>query len=222
MPRSGIKRFIFAAANILRINRSATAAIAIFNARPFGPASVRSMRLGFTRRLLVIVGLGVLVAGCGTAFDRRPGPACPPILVLKDAGTLTRYKPGPGQDVTDVIFRSQVVNFQGACDFDKDRNEVKISLKLFFELTRGPANKDRKAKFQYFAAIPHFYPAVQGRNVFSMEAKFADRDTRVGVEDEIEMVIPLNPKEPIDKYAVYLGFQLTRDELKNNRRAIKF
>ena len=130
------------------------------------------------KRLTALAALALFCAGCSNPFDRTPVPPCPPIFVLKDAGSLTKYKPGAGQDIIDVLYSGKVINFQGTCDFNKERTEVEIKLELYFELMRGPANRDRKAAFKYFIAIPHFHPAPQGKNVFSLEAAFEDRATR--------------------------------------------
>ena len=174
------------------------------------------------RWLWVVVALALISAGCGSLFDTKPPPKCPPIFILKDAGSLTRYRAGTGRDITDVLFQGKIVDFRGVCDYNKERTKVEIDLNLAFELSRGPANRDRQAAFQYFIAIPHFHPAPQGRNTFSITAKFAGQLTRVRTNDEIQMVIPLDPKVRRDEYAVYIGLQLTRQELRDNRRVTKF
>jgi hypothetical protein len=180
------------------------------------------MRANLSKRLLIVVAVALFAAGCGSVFDRRPPPPCPPIFILKDAGSLTRYKPGTSRDITDALFQGKIIDFQGVCDYNKERTKVDIKVELAFELSRGPANRDRKAAFQYFVAIPHFHPAPQGRNIFSIVAEFAEREQRVITNDDIQMVIPLDPKLRPDAYPIYLGFQLTRQELEDNRRVTKF
>ena len=180
------------------------------------------MMARLSRRFLIVVALAQLSAGCSSLFDNRPPPKCPPIFILKDAGSLTRYKPGTGTDIIDVLFRGKFIDFQGICDYNKERTEVKIDLNVAFELSRGPANRDRKAAFQYFVAIPRFHPAPQGRNTFSIVAEFTGRASRLRTNDNIQMVIPLDSKVRHDEYAIYLGFQLTPQELKDNRRVTKF
>ena len=180
------------------------------------------MKVTLPRRFLIVVAVALLSAGCGTVFDRTPPPRCPPILILKDAGTLTRYKPGYGKDITDVLFQGEIIDFKAICVYNKKRTEVELDINLAFELSRGPANRDRKAAFQYFVAIPRFHPKPQGRNKFSIQAEFAGQATRLRTNDEIQLIIPLDPKVPHDEYAIYIGFQLTRQELKDNRRITKF
>ena len=181
------------------------------------------MKVIFSKRLLTVVALALFSAGCSSSiFDRRPPPSCPPIFILKDAGSLTRYKSGTSKDITDVLFQGKLIDFRGLCEYNFERTEVKIDLNLAFDLSRGPANRDRKAAFQYFVAIPRFHPAPQGRNTFSINAEFPGQASRLRINDDIQIVIPLDPKVSRGDYAIYLGFQLTRQELKDNRRVTKF
>ena len=171
---------------------------------------------------LVAATAGLTGAGCDSFLNRKPPPPCPPVYILKDAGSLTRYKPGAGRDIIDVLFRGQIVDFKGVCDYNKERTKVTIELGIAFELLRGPANRDRKATFGYIVAIPHFYPAPQGRNIFSLKVQFAERDSRVTAADNVQITIPLDPKKALDEYGVYLGFQLTRQEVEDNRKVTKY
>ena len=131
---------------------------------------------------------------------------------------MTRYKAGNTKDITDVLFQAKIVDFRGSCAYNRNRTEVEIELNVAFEVARGQANRDRKVAFQYFVAIPYFHPAPQGRNVFSIATQFVGAATRFRINDIIQMDIPLKPKTSRDEYAVYLGLQLTLDELKENRQ----
>jgi hypothetical protein len=164
--------------------------------------------------------LALLAGGCETlGFTKKePIPPCPPVFVLQDTGTLTRYKPGSGRDITDVEFQAQLVDFRGICDYNKGRTRVDITLDVVFSLTRGPAIRDRKASFAYFVAIPHFHPAPQGKNTFPLSATFVENDSRRRVTDQVRLQIPLTSTQRLDDYTIYMGFQLTPEELQENQR----
>lgn len=166
---------------------------------------------------MAAVALALSAAGCEFL---NPGvqPPCPPVVVLKDAASLVRYRPGPGRDVTDVLFRADLVDFRGLCKYNRKRTEVDIDLSVVFDVRRGPANTTRKATFDYFVAIPYFYPAPQGKQVFPISVSFKGNRTRLRYRDRVDLVIPLDPKRLRDKYTVYLGFQLTPEEVEANRR----
>ena len=109
--------------------------------------------------LLVLVGLSV--ASCGVLGEKKVYP-CPKLYVLADAGSLVRFKPGPGRDITDILFEGRVADFTGTCEYDGKKG-VDIDLQVLLELRRGPASNDRAISFEYFVAIPAFRPQPEGK-----------------------------------------------------------
>jgi len=172
------------------------------------------------RRNKLIRGCVVLVAlalaGC-SMFDKTPPPPCPPISILADAGKLVRYKPGPGRDITDVLFEAEIADFRGSCVYRDKGTKVSIDLAVMIGLKRGPANRDHKADFEYFVAIPKFHPAPQGKRVLPIRAEFTRNRSRVRVTDTLELEIPIAKGAKGADYPVYIGFQLSPDELRENR-----
>jgi hypothetical protein len=166
----------------------------------------------------VLAASALVLSGCSVFERSGPPPPCPPVLLLKDTQNLTSYKPGVGRDITDVLHRVQLVDFKGFCEYDRERTKIDITLSLIFDVERGPANQDRKATFDYFAAIPKFHPAPEGKKVLSLTAEFKGNQTRLRVIDEIKMQIPLTARATLKDYAIYLGLQLSRDDLKEIRR----
>ena len=172
------------------------------------------------RGIVAVLLLASLAGGCESLGlgTKKPVPPCPPVLVLKNAESLTHYGPGPGRDITDVDFRSRIVDFRGTCDYNDKRTQVDIALNVMFDVRRGPANRGGKAAFDYFVAIPKFYPAPQGKKTFPLSVAFVGNDTRRQVTDQVHLKIPLAAKARLDDYAIYLGFQLTPEQLRENKR----
>ena len=150
------------------------------------------MTASMYKRLPVVLVLVLFSAGCGLFTGKKLPPPCPPTFILKDAGAMTRYKPGGGKDITDVLFQAKILDFRGMCDYSRDRKEVDIELELTFEMLRGPANRDRKVAFDYFVAIPHFHPKPQGKSTLAIAAEFPGTGTRFRTKDKVELVIPLD------------------------------
>ena len=173
-------------------------------------------------RCAIVAGLALIISGCGVFKERRPPPTCPPIFILKDVGKLKRYKSGTARDVTDVLFLARMTDFRGVCDYNSKRTEVEIDLKIALEIRRGPANIDRKVSFEYFVAIPQFHPKPQGKKILKIGEKFSERSAILRKNDQLSLAIPLSPKKPIDTYSIYLGFHLSKEELRENRLATKF
>jgi len=172
--------------------------------------------------------LGLMLAGCGLASDINPWakkyglPACPKIQLLKDTDTITAYRKGPGRDITDIRFEADLKGFTGECEYIGEKgvySAVKVTLKVGFDISRGPAETRRTTSVSYFVAIPEFYPKPAGRNVFTAKVTFPEnRNTMRIVDEEVEILIPLTKTRKGPGSKVYIGFQLTPDQLAFNRQ----
>ena len=172
-------------------------------------------RRAYTVRGCAVLAM-LLVAGC-SVFKKEVPPPCPRVSVLSDAGKLVRYREGPGRDITDVLFEAGIVNFVGNCAYRDKNTRVTIELSVVFDLTRGPANRDRKAGFEYFIAIPRFHPAPEGKRRLPIRVEFPGNRTRSRVTDVLEVEIPIAKGSKGTDYPVFIGFQLSAGELREIR-----
>ncbi len=179
-------------------------------------------------KLAVLTGLGLVLAGCGSAQDinpwakKYPVPACPKIQLLKDTDTITVYRSGPGRDITDIRYEADLKGFAGECEYIGEKgvySAVKVTLKVGVEISRGPAEKSQLVGVSYFVAIPEFYPKPEGRQVFTAKVKFPEnRNTMRILDEEVELSIPLNKTRKGPGTKVYIGFPLTPEQLEFNRQ----
>jgi hypothetical protein len=165
--------------------------------------------------LAVVLVLAVALSACGISQRDKQTGACPRFLILGGANELTRFKPGPRRDQTDVAFRATVADFNGTCEYDK--NTVRVKLYVVFDILRGPAPGTREAEFDYFVALPQFHPAPEGKRVFPVKARFERDLPRLAYRDGVDLAIPIKDNELGADYEVYLGFQLDSEEIEYNR-----
>ena len=183
-------------------------------------------------RILPVVGLLALLLGAcefnmpsmpnlNPFASKVPPPACPRVAVLKDADRITRFAPGPGRDLTDILLNAEIVSFVGDCEYEGDApnfTSVKVSIRVGIEMTRGPANRNRDVNLKYFVRIPQFYPSPSGNAVMTVKTRFpANRDTIRYGDQPVDVEIPLHAGKTGQDYQVFLGFVLTPAELKYNR-----
>lgn len=171
------------------------------------------------RLLFFVLAAPLVLSGCDSwsRIKGRTPPPCPPVYIMADAAKITKYRPGSGRDLTDVEMEGEIVAFKGDCVYDDKGGEV--SLQLAFELRRGPAASGRTLDVTYFVAVPKFYPAPGAKGVFTFPVTFPDTVDRIRVtDDEVSMRLPVRDKELIDNYEIFLGFQLTPEEMEDNRR----
>ena len=122
-------------------------------------------------------------------------PQCPRVSVLEGAERITKFKAGPGRDITDIEFEAEILSFFGECEFERGSDGitgVSVTFKVALEATRGPANLNRRSTLEYFVRIPQFYPLPRGSSVFAVRVDFPGNKESVGVVDrDVVLSIPL-------------------------------
>ena len=161
---------------------------------------------------------GLVLSGCGLIEPEKAPPACPEIIVLKEAEEMTRFQ-GQGRDLTDVTFEASINNFANVCVLDEETNNLSNQVVVRFELTQGPAS-DGAAKFNYFVAVATHDRKILSRESFDLVAPFEGNRTSVALVDNIFPTIPLRNGKTGDDYIIFIGFELTRSELYYNRTKI--
>ncbi|MCB2108672.1 MAG: hypothetical protein KDE14_13275 [Rhodobacteraceae bacterium] len=145
-------------------------------------------------------------------------PPCPAVRVDSSTANLVKFRDGDGRTPGDVAYEIQMIGYGGECDFRDDG--VNVSMDLDFIVSGGPATSGGRAEAYYFVAIPQYYPQPTGKKVFRLRTDVprqpGGRETFS--ESGIDIFIPLKPNEPAAAYDIYVGFQLTGDQLEFNRQ----
>ncbi len=167
-------------------------------------------------RISVVV-LGLVLAGC-TVFDSGPQLPCPRVVVLSEAAEMVEFRPGPGRDLTDVLYEGEIIGMSATCDYDDD-GYVDSDVLLAIRLARGPAAEGNIGRFTYFVAITDPNNKIIAKQVFPVEVEYPGFGPRVVVEEEIRQRIYYAPNPDAGFYRVFIGFQLTQDQLIYLRRS---
>jgi hypothetical protein len=168
------------------------------------------------KNLATCAALGISLAGASCSmFDNTPQHPCPQAGVPRDAATLTRFQPGPGRDLTDVIFDARVQDVKLSCSYDS--KGANVDLLVMLRVDRGPASQERSATVPYFVAVTDPQHNVLAKQVFTKTLAFPPNVSRVADSDETEELIPLPKGKSAQRYGIVVGMQLTPDELKYNR-----
>lgn len=173
--------------------------------------SLRSGPLRVLNRLaLGLAGLALL-ACCAGEPETRP---CPRAVVLNDAARQVKFN-GQGRDLTDVLFEASIRTGNLVCEYDE--NVLDVDLEVQVVASRGPANSDRLANITYFVAVSQTDQTVLAREEFDITIPFPGNRTRVSGLEEIGQVITLPAGLDGGDYVIYVGLELSRDELEYNR-----
>ena len=86
-------------------------------------------------------------------------------------------------------------------------------------MRRGAGNKSQQANFKYFVSILNDNGKVLQKQAFPYSAKFSKKRSWVENSDyPVKVSIPLRFEKTGENFKVYVGFQLSKEELEFNRK----
>lgn len=180
---------------------------------------VRARTSSAWRRFVPLVAAAAVLVALGACTSReeknRQQGFCPKGFTVGDAASLTRFKPGPGRDPTDVQFRAQVVKVESSCDFDK--SGVDIATKVTIGVLEGPAAINRRANVGYFVAIIDPSRKVVARQEFAADFTFEGNHNRLASVEELSERLPGVNTTNAQDYQIAVGLLVSPDELQYNR-----
>lgn len=178
---------------------------------------------------LVLFLLAGGLAGC-SAFeyvtDKISEPIvlrCPDYMVIADAANLVRFRDGPGRDLTDVDFETEIIRVQLACTSNINKRTrvgtLDVDVSVTFRAERGPANRSREGRFQYFISLVDHNRNILDRKAIGINVGFPGNKTRLLLRsDPVLLEIPITPKRASRSFRIFAGLILSREELEFNRR----
>lgn len=175
-----------------------------------------------------LFGLPFLLSSCdslGSMTESGAPPPCPPVSSLGEAARITRFVDGPGRDLIDIDFTGRLMKLSGKCFYewngDTGGGVVRVEIKPEFKIERGAANRTRTAEFSYFVSIMDDHGNVLSKQNFPYTAKYWKNKTIVkDVDKPVELSIPFTSGQDGQDFNIYVGFQLTAEELDYNRGKI--
>jgi hypothetical protein len=169
-------------------------------------------------RFAAVLAAPLLLAACA---EEKP-LACPEVYVLGDAMEAVHFN-GPGRDLIDVTWGGRIVDVRGTCEYEihKQTGHAILSMEVSVgvEAERGPADTERRAAFQYFVSVVDQQKNILKKQTFDLIVPFEGNRTRLTVYDQpVVLDIPLKPEQGARHFEVFVGFQLSRDQLEFNRK----
>lgn len=168
---------------------------------------------------LSVLFLGAMCAASGCAPGKDEfAPACPQAALLPQAGDVVRYRANSsGQDLTDLAFRGRVMKVDGKCESGPNANTVDATVTVTMQLNRGPALPTRNAQVTYFVAVARG-DQILDKHVYVNRVTFPPNLDQIWLEsDPVFMRLPVTPSVSGAAYTVWVGFQLTPQDMAANR-----
>ncbi|GAA0607368.1 hypothetical protein GCM10009416_50400 [Craurococcus roseus] len=172
-------------------------------------------------RLVLAAALaGLVPAACGG--DRGPAlpVACPRPGILSDGADLTRWRPGPVQDLTTLVFDARLTGLNGSCRPGRRDRSLEVTLTPSFVVERGPAGGDaRVAELPWFVAVVGPGDEILQRQSFVERLAFNRGETRAtGAAEPVRLSLPVGEERRATDYRILVSFELTPEDVAVNRR----
>jgi hypothetical protein len=174
----------------------------------------------WAERAALIATLLPLLSGCGPARNQF-APPCPHPAFLGDAANIDLFDPasqGARHDVTDLVLHGRLVGLQGSCKPGSSKGQLAATVVMSVELSRGPAMRGRDADVSVFLAITEG-GAILDKHIYPLHVTFPPNIDRLVLNSsEQSVTLPVTATKSGAAYTIIAGFQLTPDELEQNRR----
>jgi hypothetical protein len=142
------------------------------------------------------------------------------VSILADAAKLTRFRPGPGRDVTDVVLQARLTDYHGGCHYNKDDHTMTIELQVGMDLERGPAMAEGRQQLSYFIAVPTYFPFEGAKKTLPVIVEFPKGRQLLHISDrDVEISFPVRNIKELERYEVFVGLQMDEAELNFNRQS---
>jgi hypothetical protein len=177
-----------------------------------------AVRSGWMPRVAV-VGVALLgLSGCRIFVKEEP-PPCPRVSVLEDASKLVRFRSG-SHDAKDIELAAEIVKYRGACYYDNDEKTMKVALTVGIDAFPGPVTAEGPQQAEYFVAIPAFSGNADGKKILPVTLNVSPKEPK-GIhftDGEVSLTFPVKDIKKLEAYEIFVGFQLTQDQLDYNRK----
>ncbi len=175
------------------------------------PATFGSVRLFARYGFLSLMAVAIL-AGCSGAEQIV---RCPSIRVPEDTGTLTRFIDGSDGDITDVIMEARFTEARGICSVDDELVEIEALIDV--GVREGPASTSTTGSLSIFVAVTDKDRNILQRRSLPVTIDFSGNRSTVLHRERLVIEIPKTEDQRGDRFVIFAGFELTKDELRFNR-----
>ena len=152
------------------------------------------------------------LTGCAALFGEDVQPPCPQAVTVADAQNMTAHRPGPGRDLTDVVVDGSIIRVSTGCEYE-DLGRVDATVGIDLELSLGPAAQGGAGQWQYFVMVTNPDLEFVAKRVFTVDLQFEQAVFRTRIREAVTTAFDYAPWPDASKFRIFVGFQLTRDQL---------
>lgn len=192
--------------------------------------SLKSLHQSALKSLLFPLGATFFLWGCAAKDAYDFPPACPKVTILNSASDSYTFSNNE-DDLAHLVTKASILGVEGNCIDDpanasnkekKKRNKtytdkIDTTISVVIQVARGPAAQERRYQIPYFITMIQNGKIVDKKHYVAV-AQFPDNIDQVTLKsDKILLKIPATSDRRPDGYELFIGFQLSPEQLTFNR-----
>lgn len=164
---------------------------------------------------------------------------CPGLAVLRDAATITKFRPGGGRSEADIVYQGEITDARITCVHDLRKPKktgnfmtdmlsratpppqggtMKMEITVIMRAINGPAARPGPLTLAYFVSVTDAEKNILNKGDFKVAVDFPKtRSRRLVTDAPIKLEIPIAKGQTGAEYGIFIGYQLTHEELQYNR-----
>ncbi|MBI1328079.1 MAG: hypothetical protein GC136_10620 [Alphaproteobacteria bacterium] len=192
------------------------------------------------KKILALAAITLFLTGCETAssvesyfkglswgtqansqaqFISAP-QGCPKVAIFPELSKVSEFTTPDTTDKDELIGTAYVLNVGTRCVYNNDRFLSDIQITFNGEL--GPKGRARAAdevtfSYPYFFAVVGPNGGISTKKVYAFTTTYPANKTRTTATQTVQEQIVLPDRNAGDQYTIYIGFQLSEEQLKYNR-----
>ena len=149
---------------------------------------------------------------------------CPRIEVVDELSMLSEYNDPKDRVQNERISGIEIVRADSTCQYDE--RSVTVDLKLTFNGTLGPQGKTSPAdtpffSYPYFVAVTSSDDKILAKEIFAASMTYAAGENTKTYHETLRQIIPAENRTQGSRYKIMVGFQLTKEQLTENRTILE-
>ena len=165
----------------------------------------------------LLAGILLLLGACSSNEAKVSVLTCPQVYMVEDAMRYVEYAPGEGHDLIDERYDARMINVEWLCTFLTDQNRVDMEVRFGMRANMGPAAKEAVGRFPYFVAVADPDGKIIAKQVFAIDIAFPGNAIEIGHIESVFQKLTYASLARAAEYTVYIGFQLTPEQLARAR-----
>ena len=161
---------------------------------------------------VVISATGLVVSSCNKQLEYVSIGGCPAVGVLSHMGSLTRFN--SSQQTTDnVVVDATIAELDFNC---LESSTIETTISFSIQATRGPAMTSDVQTFTYVVVVLKDNYMITAKKKITTQIRFAPGQRTAGVRETFVQRFDNNDGPLRYDYEVFVGFELSPEELKFN------